>query len=92
MKKHPAEIVLRALLMGLHVNLHDEVVTLEDDGVFIIRHTDDDEPVYLRYDGSLFNFIESCNELSEDQLAIISANITMNTLKGNNFTPKKDRP
>ena len=81
MKKHPALIVLKALLQG-------QVVTLRDFSYMMAEDVNGKQRVWLAKTNSpgwlaqitLDQFIQDCNEIPEPELFIIGANNALNDI------------
>ena len=85
MKKHPALIVLKALLQGQSVSLDGYQAKLVDNKFYIrferILETKETEVCYMPIDCPLDWFLKSCEDLSDKEIAILVCNITLNQQK-----------
>lgn len=80
-------IVLEALHNGITVNMDDREFCLDDDNILAIigyRYNDnanlDDEPdekILLPCDLPVGLFINMCNKLTDDEIAVIVGNLTL---------------
>lgn len=87
MAKHKAEIVLRALLNGVDVEMGgDNYAYLPKDtelgldaciGIRVAALPDGTEPMYSPIDIPLAVFVEKCENMPDSVVAIISANLAL---------------
>lgn len=87
-KKHPALIVLRALILGLPVDMGGEEYWMDEEtrqfGVWrrsVNTETREEKDVFLGVDITLAGFVKRCEGFSEEQLIELAANITLNELR-----------
>lgn len=100
MAKHKAEIVLRGLLNGLEIEMDGENYSyIPSDsklesciGVKIDWLSDQNkvDPVYAPINISLDVFIKKCNNISDEKIAIIAANLALNTSQSKRDTGRHD--
>lgn len=89
MKKSKAEIVLRALQIGMQVELPDGVYKIVDGETCIQSRKFlmssgigwESHEHWLYTELSLDHFIKLCNDINETDLFLIGANIALNTLR-----------
>jgi len=84
--KHPAEIILNALLLGQEVTMGKYIFALSDDGDLCIvaeshdTSTEERKQILLKSGLEFGAFIKMCNELSFDEVFLIGANGTLQRL------------
>lgn len=74
--KEKSEIVLRALNLGIEVKLDGSLFSIIDGAMCIWQNEE-----WYEYPVTIDTFLKWCNDLSDEDLAFIACNITLNTLK-----------
>lgn len=75
--------VLKALNTGTTLTLGDKIVKLaetDQDGVALMLQLDSTQDHWVGYDVSLIEFSEMCAQLTDVEIAIMQANITLNKI------------
>lgn len=79
-KKHPALIVLKALLQGIVIEAEDCTLCMSDDNRFGFQLEQPSDKMYVS-DWSLNWFIKFCENISEEKLIKIATQMALSEMK-----------
>lgn len=93
MNRHPAVIILEAILMGIPIEIDRMQYTLEEGvlhGVYRLQRDDNTVEIHRRASYCILEFLDIVTPTSENQLDVIMANIAFNKAKQEDRSEKEE--